>query len=180
MSRNSPGQRLRDKIALRKRARAERERALKRQTLQTFSKKRSVYDTLNQTKHWWDFENDAHTITSMSIRYKRNLLRWLERNAAAILASYIWGVPIPHLNGEMAQLHAEEDYEREIDRLMFSDLDPVEWIQSTPLYEAVQMSVARNEDGSDGEDPRKLERYRALQQEREAEAMDAAKAATWD
>lgn len=183
MTRNSPGQALRDRIEQREKRREEAGRRLERGRRIRFHKlsKRTAYEVLEQETLWYDFEGEAHTIKSMSIRYKRNLLRWLERNAADLHFRYLWSMPYPHLNGEMAQESAERDWERE--QREVERLSPLEWVQRTPLYEAVQRSVIQGEDGPDGEGPAaaaKLERYRKRLKEREEANLAAAEEATWD
>lgn len=140
--------------------------------------KRSAYNVLTQTETWYDFEGEAYTIRAMSIRYKRNLLRWLERNAVHLMLQYMWSMPYPNLNGEMAQDAAEHEWDREQTRLM--NTPAIEWIVRTPLYEAVQSSVARGEDGPQGDDPEKLERYKAAVARRADDALALAEEATWD
>lgn len=180
MSRNSPGQRLRDRIAARKEQKAEAERRIAHARLIATRKnyKRSTYVVLNQTEWWYDFENDAHRIPSMSIRYKRNLLRWLEKRANHLRVSYMWAMPAPNLNGEMAQIDAEREYFNEQDRI--AGMDALEWLWTTPLYNAIQESVARGEDGPDGEEPGKMERYVRFQQQHYEDLLAAAEDATWD
>lgn len=185
MTRASRGQALRDKISHREEARAASRERLEKQR-RIYARKvsdRSVYQVLNQDKTWWDFEGEAHSIKAMSLRYKINLLGWLRRNARNLLYAYWWQLPYPNSNGEMAQEILERAWEQESEQLFVTLEDPdecVHWIETTPLYAAIQISVARGEDGYDGDDPAKLERYRAALEQRRQDSLSKAEEATWD
>lgn len=152
--RNSPGQQLRDRIATRQRNRWLREQDLREQREATQSRigkarrrralkaeKKSVYTVLNQGEMWWDWQGEPHTIKSMTIRHKKNLLGWLERHSKDLQDEYLW-----QMSGVFSGAPDEVWAEMEVDQLRLGRMDSVAFILQTKLYKAIHRSIARGEE----------------------------------
>lgn len=152
--RNSRGQALRDRIYQRQRERRNREeeaRKKREEVDQRLSRarwsrrrkaeERTVRAVLDQREWWWDWKGDAHAVKSMTIRHKKNLLGWLERNAPALQEQYVTQMSVEFA---MAPDDVWGQAEHEMERL--GRLDPVAFIIRTPLYKAIRVSIARGEE----------------------------------
>lgn len=102
---------------------------------------------LDQDEIWTDKEGNQHRIDEMSVRYKANVVAFLERRAVSMEFNYSLGEA--RFIGGMA-MHAQElaedacgdEWERRMD-------DPVAWLRSTRLMKRLIDDVANGRGGED-------------------------------
>jgi len=87
---------------------------------------------LYQNQYWETKDGRVLKVEDIEPDHRDNLIAWLERNANKLASDFIWDrLPFPNMRGDMAQLHAEEEWDRE---MRFAIKSPVEWVRNTPLY----------------------------------------------
>lgn len=88
------------------------------------------FDVIYQTEVWVDRHGRVTAIDQMTESWRRNVLAFIVRNAPGLMAHvpYPWG-----LQGDMAMMIAENEYERALDDLS----RPTE----LPIYEAIEASL---------------------------------------
>lgn len=134
-----------------------------------------IYVLLNQGHLWVDRGGRRHDIAEMSVRYKRNVIGFLERRArylvtmhgtgqleaifapigrevlgeredgSPVLGEVVYGGP----RGEMAQ----DRFDWEMQRAQAErEDDPVGWLRTTPLLRRLIDDVENNRGGTDGDE----------------------------
>lgn len=118
---------------------------------------------LNQDKIWFDVFRTCWKINEMDANYRTNVCRWLEQRAPIIEMYYTFGeinffsrqmpVAIGEIGGKaiekyqpfqdtsvigMMGEHARDAFEDEHDRRAE---DPVAWLKTTKLYQAMQIRI---------------------------------------
>ena len=131
-----------------------------------------VYLLLNQDSVWVDAQGKQHALAEMSVRYKDNVVRFIERRAAILAWKYGLGeiesiyAPIgreiigmddnnkPRLGALImggprgdAACDAVESFMDEGDRARLED--PVAWIRTTKLMQRLAADVATGVGGQD-------------------------------
>lgn len=97
----------------------------------------SRINLLYQDEVWVDGQERVHRISEMDIRHAQNTYRYLTDLRCAklyldsVLSSYMTG---PATSGDMAT----DAYEGELAQLEQAEKNPVAWIKSLPLAEALQ------------------------------------------
>jgi len=93
-----------------------------------------TYLLLNQKKYWWDSTGKRLRVKKMSVRYKRNVINFLDRKAEVLAAQYAIGelryLPDFTMMGEHAS-DAYEDAYWQADRQR--NHSPREWLRGTVL-----------------------------------------------
>lgn len=93
-----------------------------------------IYSLYANTDSWVDQKGNRHLIAEMPTRYLRTVRRFIERSGPNHCLSASWHLPYPHMNGDIAQMTAEHEWQRIVDDLW-------EWAAShmrkAPLYRAV-------------------------------------------
>lgn len=111
---------------------------------------RDVYALLEQDQVWVDIKHNVHQIAEMSIRYKTNVVAFLERRAPGLCEKYAYGEIQRYWtngpNGQMAQDALEEELDRADDERR---ADPVAWLRSTKLMQRLAADIATGIDGDD-------------------------------
>jgi len=104
-----------------------------------------VHSLYSQTEVWVDKQGAQHRLVDMDTRYLRNVVRFLDRG---VMAGHLWfaswNYPIPRLNGDMAQFHAEQDHARATDECVTWSTRPNE----APLYRAMHLELATRRRGN--------------------------------
>jgi hypothetical protein len=109
---------------------------------------RAIYRLLNQTQTWVDGIGRAHLIDDMSVRYKANVVAYLQRRAANLAEMYAYGqvaaieagMPMGEAASDMLELAVEaEERERED--------NPNAWLSRTPLVMRLLVDVAQGNGG---------------------------------
>lgn len=137
-----------------------------------------IYALLEQDQIWFDIRSQRHEIAEMSVRYKANVIGWLERRAHGFAVMYgigkearIWGASAPVVigvddNGDPIESRksysmaptpgsmAADMLEAELDAETTKQLaDPVAWIRTTPLVRRLLDDIANGRGGTDGDAP---------------------------
>jgi hypothetical protein len=135
---------------------------------------RGIHALLSQASVWVDRQGRRHDVASMSVRYKRHVVGFLERGARIYGLYYQLGrtsTPLgfysPYVIGHDADgnpvesreqiyvgpselsLDLIERDERETDRLI--EADPVAWLRSTPLVARLLADIDAGRGGTDGD-----------------------------
>lgn len=109
-----------------------------------------VYCLLEQADAWIDANGRRHQIDEMSVRYKANVVAFLERRAARLADFYGYGELIDYsrhpAGGEMAQ-DAVESALADADRARMEQ--PVEWLRGTRLVRRLLADVDAGRGGED-------------------------------
>jgi hypothetical protein len=131
----------------------------------------NIYEVFNQDRFWYDKGGVPHRISEMTLRYKHNVLRYLGRNAKRWAIAYLWArdeaiySPLGHevldvdydgnpVLGKMVYNEPSETTQDMLDRELMSDLeqmrsDPVGWIRSKPVVQALIASIESEQEGRD-------------------------------
>lgn len=97
---------------------------------------RNYFDLLEQDEVWFTEDGTPIPLPDMDPDHRSNLIGFLIRNAFAYKMAYWWSIPLPRMNGEMAQLDTEQAWEEWSEEVLYKD--PVEFIQGTALYKALE------------------------------------------
>lgn len=113
---------------------------------ETKCKRSSPYWYLNQGVYWLNRDGDQAPIAGMDPTYRYNCLKLLERRARGLGEVYSWGF---HLSGSGplgpsgdAACDAFEQAGDELNRHI--ERDPVAWIRTTPLWQALNRGLPGN------------------------------------
>lgn len=107
----------------------------------------STLDLLHQSEIWIDADGNTHQIPDMEIRHARNVIRLLERKAAQIHDAESWDyVSGPGPSGDVAC----DAFEAEMERFMSAD--PLEWVRSTDLVQALYQRIGEPVPGAPAPD----------------------------
>lgn len=89
-------------------------------------------DILHQSEVWVDANGVEHYIPFMSPRHKRNVVKFLERNASTICTHVALDImsQTHMITGEQALIEIDRGIER-------MEQNPVDWIHDLPLMEAL-------------------------------------------
>lgn len=108
----------------------------------------SALDLLYQSEIWIDADGHTHQIADMETRHARNVIRMLERKANHFHSAANWGyVSGPGPSGDAAC----DAFNAEMDRFM--DADPLEWIRSSDLVQALYERIGEPVPGQADEEP---------------------------
>lgn len=70
----------------------------------------------------WGSLDGPIRVADMELSHLRNAIAHCRRHRERLCANAFWRYPYPNFNGEMAQLYAEQDWERTTNRLLDNDL----------------------------------------------------------
>lgn len=111
-----------------------------------------VYKLLNQSDVWVDVKQRRHRVEEMSVRYKRNVIAFLERQAEHLETAYLFGqvavvvaVGLPR-EGTAAFDIVTDELDCEVCQF---DEEPLHWLRRTPLFSRLIEDVAAGRGGSD-------------------------------
>jgi hypothetical protein len=111
---------------------------------------RAMHALFSQDGVWFDAQCRRHDVAEMSVRYKANVVAFLERRAPNLELLYSFGeiqsVSLAPTDGSMAADMLEQALDEETARRA---ADPVAWLHSTPLVARMLRDV---EAGLGGED----------------------------
>lgn len=111
----------------------------------------ATYRLLTQSDRWVDRGGELHDLDAMSVRYKANIVGFLERRAVGLADFYSYGEILSFSgplgpSGEMAQDSLDQALE-EADRERRAD--PLKWLRSTPLLQRLRHDVKNKLGGED-------------------------------
>jgi hypothetical protein len=131
----------------------------------------NTYEVFNQDKFWYDKDGVPHRISEMTLRYKRNVVRYLERNAERWSIAYLWardeaiyrplGHEVLHVDydgnpvlGGMVYNEPSETTQDMLDRELMSELEqiqsnPIDWIRGKSVVRALIASIESEQEGRD-------------------------------
>lgn len=131
----------------------------------------NAFAVFNQSEFWYDKNGVPHRISDMTLRYKRNVVAYLERNAARWATAYLWARdelaygPLGHevlgfdddgepVLGGLVYNEPSETVQDMLDREGQTELteilsDPAIWILGKPVVQALVASIEKGQDGRD-------------------------------
>lgn len=102
----------------------------------------SKRDVLSQDEVWYPKTGDPIRVDEMSLRYKKNVLAFLERRAPTLKAAYEWRmIAGPQPSGDAAQ----DAFDSAMGELF--EMQPIKWLYRTPLVERLEQLVREGHDG---------------------------------
>lgn len=108
---------------------------------------------LDQADVWVDKEGQRHLVEEMSVRYKSNVVGYLERRARAVASQYavhaVHALPDPDWVGEAAFDSLMHEVNATWDALLG---DPLVWLRGTTLVQRLRDDVAAGRGGVDGDE----------------------------
>lgn len=100
---------------------------------------------LHQRRHWWPKgATEPIRVKDMSVRYKRNVLAFLERRADRLKQGAEWELAGVQMNGE----HAQDSIDQMLDVLMRTST--LEWFNDLPLIKRLRRDIRRGRGGPIG------------------------------
>ncbi|MFE2723861.1 hypothetical protein [Kitasatospora sp. NPDC059327] len=103
-----------------------------------------IGDVLDQETWWVDRHGDRHRITEMELRYCRNIIAFLERQAEDIADVYAYNLTIVGLPPE--HTHAWDEVNDSIGSEMAAmGRDPLRWLRSKPLLVALRRRLGEGD-----------------------------------
>lgn len=90
---------------------------------------------LHQGEFWETEAEEKILITDMTPRHAYNCTRWLERHARNIALADSWNML--HAGSWIRGEQASMDFAAEVDRDDREKEDPVRWIKTTPVWQAL-------------------------------------------
>lgn len=99
---------------------------------------RTPYDLYNQ-QHYWHAADGWVVVSQMTRRHRINTVNLILLNAELTRFWYLATMPWPNMQGDMAQLLAEEAVEQEVQEI--NALPAKEWVRSTPLVRRMNLGI---------------------------------------
>lgn len=99
---------------------------------------------LSQTEVWYPREGDPVRLDDMSLRWKRNLLAFLERRAPRLKASAEWQL-VGWASSDRIGEHAADSLDAVLSETM--DTLPLTWLYRQPLVERLEQLIREGHDG---------------------------------
>lgn len=110
-----------------------------------------TYHALNQTEFWADETGTVHLIEDMPVKYKQEVLEFLEDRIPMLQLDYIFGRAISDPPGMFftveSQRWAEMDFDRQQIEMFIEH--PATWFEDLPLVQRLRFDVLHGIGGTD-------------------------------